>query len=74
VEVKVKPIFLLHLLKTKPTAFVPPNHGYSDYTGKEQCADSELVSFTAYGVDTCFGYGNFSSTTFSAAGNTTSSK
>jgi hypothetical protein len=44
----------------------------SDYTGKQQCDASELVSFTAYSTNTCFGYGNFSSTLFTY--NTTSSK
>lgn len=36
----------------------------SDYTGKQQCAPSELVSFNAYSTDTCFGYGTYSSTYF----------
>lgn len=40
---------------------------YSDYTGKDGCSEQELVSYTAYSTDTCFGYisGN-SSTLFTA--------
>lgn len=38
----------------------------SDYTGKKGCAENELVSYTAYSTGTCFGYGNYSSTYFSA--------
>lgn len=36
----------------------------SDYTGKTGCVQQELVMYTAYGFNTCFGYGNYSSTMF----------
>ena len=44
----------------------------SDFTGRNGCTEAELVSYTAYSTDTCFGNGNFSSTLFT--GNTTTSK
>lgn len=51
--------------------FVLISHS-SDFTGRNGCTEAELVSYTAYSTDTCFGNGNFSSTLFT--GNTTTSK
>ena len=45
---------------------------FSDYVGRQNCSQNELKKFTAYGMDTCFGNGNFSSTLFS--GNASTSK
>lgn len=39
----------------------------SDYTGNSSCSEQELVSYTAYTTDTCYGYVNGNSSTLFTA-------